>query len=350
MIYIILGCLGFLIVHLFDIFALKRVPGAKPFTWFLGCGVLVYAVVMISLQSNTLILPAWSTWLGLALLTISFALLLCALFVNLPFIKTYFATGVPDDLVKTRLYALARHPGVMWFILVICALILVSRSSLLLIAAPIFILLDIVLVYCQDKFFFGRMFDSYDTYRIETPMLIPNRESLNAFKNSLKQKPKPKPQHEKVDDEIVRLIRQGRIEEVWQRCCGFIDLSLKDFMEIQRRLLSEQLISLRGCELGRYIMNGVTPNSLEEFRESIPLTTYDDYAPYLLNRREDVLPEKPALWQYTSGKSGEYPFRWAPVTARQLEETKSLIFALTFFSSCKYRNDATLEDFSFLRE
>jgi protein-S-isoprenylcysteine O-methyltransferase Ste14 len=348
MVYIILGCLGFLIVHLFDIVALKRLPAAKPIIWFSGIGLFIYAIVMICLQSNTLILPAWSTGLGWALLSISFALLLYALFINLPFIKTYISTGVPDELVKTRMYALVRHPGVIWFVLLIFALILVSKSSLLLIAAPIFILLDIVLVVFQDKYFFGRMFDSYDSYRGETPMLIPSRESIGAFTDSVKrtqkQKPKPKSRHEEVDDEIVRLIREGSIEEVWQRCCGFIDLSLKDFMDIQRRLLSEQLDFLKGCELGRYIMNGATPSNLEEFRESVPLTTYDDYAPYLLERREDVLPEKPALWQYTSGKSGEYPYRWAPVTARQLEETKSLIFALTFFSSCKYRNDVVIKE------
>jgi hypothetical protein len=31
------------------------------------------------------------------------------------------------------------------------------------------------------------MFDGYDSYRRETPMLVPNRRSVNAFVNSLKQ-------------------------------------------------------------------------------------------------------------------------------------------------------------------
>ncbi|GAI22931.1 unnamed protein product [marine sediment metagenome] len=70
--------------------------------------------------------------------------------------------------------------------------------------------------------------------------------------------------------EITELLRQGRDEEAWQRCCGFIDLSLEDFMRIQRRLLSEQLELLKRCELGRYIMNGATPRNLEEFREQVP--------------------------------------------------------------------------------
>ena len=142
----------------------------------------------------------------------------------------------------------------------------------------------------------------------------------------------------------AELFKQGRHEELWQRCCGFIDLSLGDFMKVQRRLLLEQLELLKGCELGRYIMNGANPNTVVEFREQVPLTTYTDYAPYLLKRKMDVLPRKPILWQYTSGKSGEYPFRWAPVTAGQLDEIEPLIFAMVFFSGCKQRKEIVFNE------
>jgi len=187
MIYVAIGCLGFLVIHLFDIVSLKRLPVAKPFTWALGSSLLIYALMMAYLQPHKLPLPIWSTWLGWALFTISVLLLIYSLFINLPFRKTYIATDVSGKLIRTGLYALVRHPGVHWFTLLMLSLILVSRSSLLLIAAPIFILLDIVLVIVQDKFFFSRMFDGYDSYRRETPMLVPNRHSINAFLHSLKQ-------------------------------------------------------------------------------------------------------------------------------------------------------------------
>lgn len=138
---------------------------------------------------------------------------------------------------------------------------------------------------------------------------------------------------------LSELLKEGKHEELWQRCCGFIDLSLDDFMKIQRRLLLEQLEMLKRCELGQYIMNGTNPCNLEEFRKQVPFTTYDDYIPYLLDKRERALPLKPALWQYTSGKSGEYPYRWVPVTDRQLKEIESLIFAMLFFSGCRQRNE-----------
>lgn len=187
MIYIALGILGFITVHLFDIVSLKRIPsGVKPCVWIVGSGLLAYSLIMLCLQSNILPLPIWSTWLGWGLLTPSLFLLVYSLFVSLPFRKTYVTTGVGDKLITTGLYSLVRHPGVMWFVLFMLSLILVSKSSLLLIAAPIFILLDTVLVIVQDKFFFIRMFDDYKQYQQETPMLMPNWRSLNTFMKGLR--------------------------------------------------------------------------------------------------------------------------------------------------------------------
>jgi len=181
MIYIVIGAVGFLIIRCFDIVSLKRVPKAKPGIWILGCGLLIYSLIMICFAPGKLPLPMWSTWLGWGLLSISLLLLIYSLFINLPFCKTYVATGVGDKLITTGLYALVRHPWVHCFTLLLLSLVLVSRSSLLLIASPIWILLYILLVVIQDKFLFGRMFNGYDTYRQETPMLLPNKRSVNAF-------------------------------------------------------------------------------------------------------------------------------------------------------------------------
>ena len=117
MIYIVIGCLGFLVIHLFDIVSLKRIPRAKPFIWILGSGLLGYALTMACLQPDKLLLPVWSTWLGWVILPIALFLMIYSLFINLPFRKTYIVTGVGDKLITTGLYALVRHPGVYGFII-----------------------------------------------------------------------------------------------------------------------------------------------------------------------------------------------------------------------------------------
>lgn len=172
--YIALGILGFFIIHIFDFASLKRTPILKPIIWIAGSSLLTYAVLMVCLSSERISLPLWSIWLGWLILPISLLMLIYPLFINLPFFKTYVKTGVGDRLIKTGLYALVRHPGVYGFILVMIALFLVSESKLLLIAAPIWLLADIILVVFQDKFVFVRMFPDYMKYQQETPMLIPN--------------------------------------------------------------------------------------------------------------------------------------------------------------------------------
>jgi hypothetical protein len=112
----------------------------------------------------------------------------------------------------------------------------------------------------------------------------------------------------------VELLRQGRNEELWQMCCGFLNFSLQQFMTIQKRLLLEQLELLSRSALGSKIMNGAKPRTVDEFRQRVPLTSYADYCPQLLEKKEDVLPTKPAFWVHTSGRSGEYPCKWVPIT------------------------------------
>jgi len=139
----------------------------------------------------------------------------------------------------------------------------------------------------------------------------------------------------------VELLRQGRNEELWQMCCGFTALTLEQFMSIQKRLLLEQLELLKQCALGDKIMRGVKPETVEEFRQQVPLTTYEDYCPELLGKKEGTLPAKPAMWVRTSGRSGEYPCRWAPMTLAFSQEMSTIMYGLGIFSSCQERGNTS---------
>jgi len=133
----------------------------------------------------------------------------------------------------------------------------------------------------------------------------------------------------------IELLQQGRNEELWQMCCGFLSLNLEQFMTIQKRLLLEQLGLLNRCPLGKKIMRGAKPETVEEFREQVPLTTYADYCPELEEKREGVLPAKPALWVHTSGRSGEYSCKWVPMTQAYSREMSVLMYGIGNLSNCK---------------
>jgi hypothetical protein len=132
----------------------------------------------------------------------------------------------------------------------------------------------------------------------------------------------------------VDLLHQGRKEELWQMCCGFLTLRLDEFMNIQRRLLLEQLEMLGGSSLGKKIMRGRLPKTVEEFRRQVPLTTYADYCPELLEKREDVLPVKPELWSHSAGRSGEYPCKWVPMTSTYVWELSKVLYGVGMLSCC----------------
>ena len=86
------------------------------------------------------------------------------------------------------------------------------------------------------------------------------------------------------------MLRNKQYEEIWQKYCSFLDLSLSQYMTIQRSLLMEQVELFANCELGLKIMKGQHPRTVEEFRRMVPLTKYEDYAELLLSKNNNVLP------------------------------------------------------------
>jgi hypothetical protein len=139
----------------------------------------------------------------------------------------------------------------------------------------------------------------------------------------------------------VDLLRQGRDEELWQMCCGFLRLNINEFMDIQERLLLQQLELLNNCALGEKIMHGAKPRTVEEFRRQVPLTSYKDYCPELMEKREDTLPAKPAQWVRSSGRSGEYPCRWIPLTPDIEKELGVMMYGIGNLSCCKGWKDVS---------
>jgi hypothetical protein len=139
----------------------------------------------------------------------------------------------------------------------------------------------------------------------------------------------------------IELLHQGRKQELWQMCCGFIDLSLEQFMTIQKRLLLEQIELLKDSELGRRVMRGAMPETVEEFREQVPFTTYGDYLPELLEKREDVLPAKIARWVRTSGHTGEYDIKWVPMSEGFVCEYQKAAIGVGLIGLCNDRGDTS---------
>lgn len=123
----------------------------------------------------------------------------------------------------------------------------------------------------------------------------------------------------------------GNKELIWEKFCGYLHFSLPAFMHIQETLLIEQIKLLQGCELGIKLLGNQRINSIEDFRQKVPLTTYADYEPYLSKKREDVLPAKPRTWALTTLVGDQQ--KWVPISEKAWDVLVDSILGLLIIST-----------------
>ncbi len=128
-------------------------------------------------------------------------------------------------------------------------------------------------------------------------------------------------------------LKKQKYEEIWQQYCGFLDLSMDGYMKIQERLMEEQIRLWCGCGLGQSILKGRHPKNLDEFRQMVPLTTYDDYADILLSKQPQFLPGNPVIWIQTTWEGGKHPIKVAPYTRSMLNTYRNNVIACLILST-----------------
>lgn len=139
-------------------------------------------------------------------------------------------------------------------------------------------------------------------------------------------------------------LRNGERDRIWQEYCGFLDLDMKEYMTIQNRLLMEQMQMWCSCPLGQKILKGKKPQTIEEFRQMVPLTTYEDYADVLLLKKEEMLPDQPIIWIQTTWEGGKHPIKVAPYTKGMLQTYKNNVLACMILSTSTQKGQFDIEE------
>ncbi|MGE4484530.1 MAG: isoprenylcysteine carboxylmethyltransferase family protein [Oscillospiraceae bacterium] len=181
MLWLLLGCLSFAPLYLFDLNKLCRKSKAGGLLFVLGIFGILLCTVMAYLGGRTsfFVPRPLAVFFG-ALSAVSLCLMLYALFFALPFGSTYKDADT-QKVVSTGVYALCRHPGVIFFFFWYLFLWLATGKPLLLVCAAVFTAMDVVHVWVQDRYLFPRSLTGYAEYQKATPFLIPNRKSISAF-------------------------------------------------------------------------------------------------------------------------------------------------------------------------
>lgn len=132
-------------------------------------------------------------------------------------------------------------------------------------------------------------------------------------------------------------------DNFWAKYCGFLDLSIEQFMSIQQSLLLGQLNQVGSCALGRRLIGKKVPANVAEFRKSVPLTTYEDYLPDLEQGNGDSLPEKPLMWAYTSG-TATCASKRVPYTLRSYNSVLGDLMTVFVLACSKGRGQSSLTE------
>ncbi len=172
---LVLGCFAFLLFFLSDLndCCIRRRPLAVCFP--LG-GLLLSVATVLSCHRHPSPLPLPVKGVGLVFGTVFFLLLLKALFFSMPASEAYVEQETGRAATTEGLYALCRHPGVLFFIpLYLCLSVtfgLPYRES------AIYSVLNFLLIVFEDAYVFPRVLSGYDAYKKTTPFLIPRPRGI----------------------------------------------------------------------------------------------------------------------------------------------------------------------------
>jgi protein-S-isoprenylcysteine O-methyltransferase Ste14 len=336
---VLLGAASYVVFALHDMLEL-RYKKAPDGAWAKVAAQVFFVAGMVLLSSSislatfrsglpegvSLVVTGFFALLGV----VFFAAFVYSLFGALPAKKTYLEMK-NLTVIDTGLYALCRHPGVILLALFYLFLCLALRSLGVLAVGASNTLANLAYTALQDIWIFPTTIEGYREYKKNTPFLIPTRKSLLRAAAALRKKTNTDQVY--MDMRFEDKLKTWRSEDIWQEYCGFLDLSIEEYMNIQERLLMEQIDQMARCGLGQKLFNGRVPKTLQEFRRDVPLTTYDDYADVLLPKRVDMLPAEPVVWIQTTWEGGSRPSKIAPYSSDMIETYKKNAMAALILST-----------------
>ncbi len=184
MIYFGLGIVGFGLLLIFDIFSLNEKSVVKYLFAILGFGLIIGSTILLLTLKSNIQFPSFLRIVSLIGAVFFLALLIYSVFIEVG--KNTYQYKNESKLVTTGTYALSRHPGVLWFLLVYMLAAVSFQNHYILVAGLIWTGINIIYVVIQERFIFTKLFKHYGKYVETTPMLLPSRDSIEKCITTLK--------------------------------------------------------------------------------------------------------------------------------------------------------------------
>ena len=134
-------------------------------------GILLTAAVVLRCGAVQPVVSGLLRWVVFLLGFAFLGLLIYTLFFAIPVEASYARPGEKRRACTTGVYALCRHPGVLWLAGVLLCLVLAAGLPLL--DTVVYCILNVCLVWFEDRCVFPDLLEGYEAYRATVPFLIP---------------------------------------------------------------------------------------------------------------------------------------------------------------------------------
>lgn len=173
------GSVAFLLYVLYDINSVRWNNKLLHYGFFWGTVLLAVTTIGVVLQNKKHIEHIEGSSIVLfGIAAIFFVLLIFTLFFAIPFQSTYKNESEKRLAYTEGVYALCRHPGVLWFVGFYLFLAWGLRSREMFIYGCVVSVWNIVYIVIQDCYIFPETFTNYGEYKRKTPFLIPTKNSI----------------------------------------------------------------------------------------------------------------------------------------------------------------------------
>ena len=187
MLPLLIGTFSFVPMAAADYFCLHNRARRAGVLFAIGCGLLCASTLRLLWESSWEGLD-WISAIPMGLAFVSLLLLVYSVFFAVK-PRQGDQSACPEGmrpLACRGMYALCRHPGVLWLAGFYGFMAIAWRSRQWLLAFLLFTVGDVLYVFYQDRCIFPHTIDRYREYRKTTPFLIPTassiKEALASFK------------------------------------------------------------------------------------------------------------------------------------------------------------------------
>lgn len=175
---VLLAVAAYALFFAYDVRTVSSAANARSGLLFAAGCVFVLASLIVIFATQFAACP-WDVLsiLCLIIALIAAALTIKALFFSLP-ANTYAAPEQGRPAYTKGMYALCRHPGVLWLCVALVAVAVMLRTPAAVVGCLVLCAGDVAYMLFQDRWSFPRTFCDYEAYKRSTPLILPTAASV----------------------------------------------------------------------------------------------------------------------------------------------------------------------------